>query len=86
MNQSLLHAEVLLRHQARERERHVEEGRVLRALDAAASGRGSRPRGSSTGTFGDPFAIRAGICRLWRGPRFRLPGDTRKPRLGSGSA
>jgi hypothetical protein len=31
MNQSLLHAEILLRHQARERERHVEEGRVLRA-------------------------------------------------------
>ncbi len=54
---------------------------------AETSGHGAHPeRVSSTGTFDDPFAARAGIRRLWRGLRFRLPRDTRKSRLGSGSA
>lgn len=67
MNQSLMHADVILRDRARERERHVEEGRVLRALDAAPSGRGRGLQVSSPGTAPESSGIRARIGQLWRG-------------------
>jgi hypothetical protein len=78
MNQALLHAEILLRHQARERDNHIEEGRVLRALHAPAAGRTSGRQTSSAGSFAEPTGVRSRISWLWRGARFpSLPGAPR---------
>jgi hypothetical protein len=66
MNQSVLHTDIILRDRTRERDAHVAEGRVLRALDAAASGRGNRRQPSSAGSFPEPSGIRARIRELWR--------------------
>lgn len=88
MHQSLFHAEVLLRHRARERESHVAEGRILRALDAAAAGRGRRPRVSSAGSTFDTITrhaagvvSRRGSLRLLGGAA--LAGALAAPELTS---
>ena len=67
MNQSLMHVEILLRDRARERETHIEEGRILRALHAPASGRASGWQASSAGNRDQPTGLRARISRLWSG-------------------
>jgi hypothetical protein len=65
MNQSLLQADVLLCDHVREREKHIEEGRILRALQAPALGRTSGWQASSSGDVDQPAELRARISRLW---------------------
>ena len=73
MNQSLLQVEVLLRDRAREREKHIEEGHVLRALQAPASGRTSGRQASSTGKVDQPAGLRVRISQFWSGLRIPPP-------------
>jgi hypothetical protein len=65
MNQTLLHADLILRDRAREREHHVAEGRILRALSPSTTS-DTRARAAASGTVW-PAAVRAHIRRCWRG-------------------
>ncbi len=78
MNQSLLQAEVLLRHQARERDNHIEEGRVLRALHAPAEDR-ARGQEVSAGRVEQSTGVRALMSRLWRAVRLPSPPEAHEP-------
>ena len=78
MNQALLHAEILLRHRAWERESHVEEGRVLRALEAPATERAGGQESSATWRSEEPSGLGARVAQLWRG--LRLPAHPQTPR------
>lgn len=79
MNQSLLHAEIILRNRARERDTLVEEGRVLRALGAAASGRGNRRQSSWAGSFPEPSGVLARIGQRWGGLRLPARPEAHRP-------
>lgn len=79
MNQSLLHADIILRDRARERDAHVEEGRVLRALDADASGRTSGRHAPLTRNGAEPYGLRARIVQLWSGVRLPARPDAQQP-------
>lgn len=79
MNQSVLHADVILRDRARERDAHVAEGLVLRALDATNTGKLYGRETAAVGCGAGLSGVSARIGQLWRGVRLPAAPVAQRP-------